>query len=139
MNEIKVTTELCAEDRARLDRLIAALEHVGTPYAAPVAAEPEKPAKKAPAETKQAETQPQPDPVKNEAETTTAPAKEEAPAVTLEQIQQKVIQLAAAGSGEKKAQVRAIINAHAAKVSDLPQDKWADVWQQLTELEGVNQ
>ena len=65
-----------------------------------------------------------------------APAEEPKPAITLEQIQQKVLQLATANGGTKKAKAREIVNAYARKVSDLPQDKWAEVWDKLTELEG---
>lgn len=57
------------------------------------------------------------------------------PAVTLAQIQQKVVQLAAGSNGSKKAKVREIINAYAKKVSDLPEDKWDEVWDKLTALE----
>lgn len=141
-----ITFELSAEDRARLDKLTAALltrtEQVenylagnydeGTPVEAP----------KTPTETTEADT-PQTTPA--EEEKPTAPAeqsqaealepKEEKPAVTLEQIQQKVVQLAAGFGGTKKTQVREIINAHAKKVSDLPADKWTEVWEQLTALE----
>ena len=58
------------------------------------------------------------------------------PAITLEQIQQKVLQLATANGGTKKAKAREIVNAYARKVSDLPQDKWGEVWDKLTKLEG---
>lgn len=63
-------------------------------------------------------------------------AKAEAPAVTLEQIQAKVVQLAAAGA-EKKAGAREIISAYGTKVSDLKNkpEAWADVWAKLTALE----
>lgn len=63
--------------------------------------------------------------------------KEAAPTVTLEQIQQKVVQLCAADKGKRKAAVREIINAYGTKVSDLKEqpDKWAEVWGKLTALE----
>lgn len=57
---------------------------------------------------------------------------ETAPQVSKADIQQKVIQLSAAG---KKAQVREIVTAVATKVSDIPEDKLADVWGKLTALE----
>ena len=62
-------------------------------------------------------------------------AEAKAPTVTLEQIQQKVVQLAAGNGGAKKAAVREIVNAYAKKVSDLPADKWGEVWSKLTALE----
>lgn len=67
----------------------------------------------------------------------TAAKNEPAPTVTLEQIQQKVVQLCAADAGKKKAQVREIINLYGTKVSDLKErpDKWAEVWGLLTALE----
>lgn len=37
MNSVTLTVELCAEDRARLDAIIAALQAAGTPFPAPVA------------------------------------------------------------------------------------------------------
>jgi hypothetical protein len=57
------------------------------------------------------------------------------PSVTLEQIQQKVVKLAAAG---KKAEVREIVTTYGAKVSDLKDqpEKWDEVWGKLTALEG---
>ena len=59
------------------------------------------------------------------------------PPLTLEQIQQKVISIAAT-SKEKKAKAREIINSYGAKkVTDLQEqpDKWAEVWAELVALE----
>jgi hypothetical protein len=153
-----ITIELCAEDRARLDRLAAALEarncdscvtsalklvqasrgqdevqqrlaetlaKAETPAAAPQEA-----AEEAEAPTPTA-TQPE------EEQPTAAEDVAAAPPVTLEQIQQKVVQLAAGFGGSKKAEVRKIINAYGAKVSDLKDqpDKWPEVWGKLLALE----
>lgn len=127
MNEMKVTLELCAEDRTRLDRILAALENIGTPFSAPVE-KAEKPVKKAPEEPKKAEPQPQPEPVKEEAKP--------APTVTKADIRTKVVTLVGA---KKKAEVEAIIKAYAPSVTELPDDKLDEVMQKLTELEkGVN-
>lgn len=65
------------------------------------------------------------------------PAAETQPTVTLEQIQQKVIQICAADGGKKKAAAREIINAYGTKVSDLKDqpDKWTEVWDKLIALE----
>lgn len=143
MNNINITHELCAEDRARLDgigKLLADLINLLTPTAATLAPEA---------------TRKQQAPVEQEAPATT-PAKEETPTevkespaeeaeqtVTLAQIQQKVTQLAAcqgetdkAKAAAKKAKVRGIINAYAPKVSELPEDKWPEVWARLIALEG---
>ena len=162
MNNITITHELCTEDRARLDRLTAALEalqpptvHVNPPIRKNVpeqmtiadveqklaeamakASDPAEPPKNT---TEEAETS-TPSTTQTEEEKPVVeeptPAEETAePTVTLEEIQQKVVQLAAANGGAKKAKVREIVNAHAKKVSDLPEDKWADVWNQLVALE----
>jgi hypothetical protein len=123
-----LTIELCAEDRARLDKIIEGLGALRRPdcsscvegvasYMAKAAevmdADPVAPA--APAA---------PVPV-------VTPAK---PAVTLEQIQKKATQIAA-GSADKKAALRAIVNQYAAKVTDLPESTWPTVWDALCKLE----
>lgn len=141
----KIAIELSAEDRARLDRLAEALEKISVQA---VTAEPAEPD-----EVQQALTE-----VLAKAETVTAPTEEpakvetpkaeetpteatktsEGPKVTLDQIQQKVVQLCAAAGGTKKAQVRTIITSYAPTVSALEHqpDKWKEVWEQLTALEG---
>ena len=144
----RITIELCAEDRARLDKLTAALEKISVQAVAAEPAEPDEVQQAltevlAKAETPTAPTEepakvetPKAEETLTEAtETSEAPAEE--PKVTLEQIQQKVVQLCAAAPG-KKAQVRAIITAHAPTVTALKDqpDKWDEVWEQLTALEG---
>lgn len=159
-----ITIEFCAEDRARLDRLAAALdkllpkcEDCARDVADAVAAYVTTAQKQATAEaeatpepvTPTAEEKPTEPPktataeAETSAPTLTPAAKEDAPAepaeptVTLEQIQKKVMQIAVADGGAKKAKVREIINAYGAKVSDLKgqPDKWTEVWTKLTELE----
>lgn len=144
MNTIII--ELSAEDRARLDKLTAALELVGKggtcnckaedkPTTPEPKAKKSKPEKAAETPTEAAdEPTPTTDTPTEEKPTETATA---APTVTLEQIQQKVVQLAAGNGGAKKAQVREIISAYGAKVSDLKEqpDKWDEVWAKLTALE----
>lgn len=138
-----ITIELCAEDRARLDRLTAALEKRVT-QEAEVVMDPVREAlaealeKAAPSVKPQNEPQATEEPAKAETlpkEETPATAGEDKPSITLAQIQQKVIQLSTANKGAKKAAVREIVNAYATKVSDLPEDKWLDVWDKLTALE----
>lgn len=126
MNEMKVTLELCAEDRTRLDRILAALEAdaILAHHPAPVAVEAKKPIEKAPEEPKKAEPQPQPEPVKEE-------AKPE-PTVTKADIRTKVVALVGA---KKKAEVEQIIKAYAPSVTELPDDKLGEVMAKLTELE----
>ena len=161
MNNIIITHELCAEDRARLDRLAEALERRACDKCVSTTLEvlgQKQPAAADPIQEKLAETlakaeahaeAPKNAPDEAKAETlTTEPQKEEEPAakedapkeeptVTLDMIQQKVVQLAAHNGGAKKAQVRAIINAHGARVSDLKEkpEAWTTVWEQLTALE----
>lgn len=148
MNQIII--ELCAEDRARLDKIIAALEQ-GAESPAPTEAKTEdkpttpkaksktktsKPTEAAGEPTEAAE-EPTPTTDTPEEEKKPAEAPAAAPTVTLEQIQQKVVQLAAGFDGAKKAQVRGIINDYGAKVSDLKDqpEKWDEVWGRLTALE----
>lgn len=147
----RITIELCAEDRARLDRLAEALERY--PHkcesCAQGVADTVAAVVKATQETNTAEkAQEQPTEPTKEDTPATAPANEEkpaaadlpweepAPTVTLAQIQQKVVQLAAGADAAKKAAVRAIIHDYAEKVSDLPEDKWSEVWERLTAMEG---
>ena len=157
MNNISITHELCAEDRARLDRLTVALEALQPSTLTTSSVVPEVDLdqvqmKLAEAMAKASDPAEPPKNTTEEAETSTpsttqaeeekpvveeiTPAEETAePTVTLEEIQQKVVQLAAANGGAKKAKVREIINAYAKKVSDLPEDKWTEVWDKLVALE----
>lgn len=141
-----ITIELCAEDRARLDKIIEGLAN--TPKcdkraktvaetAAGItqsATEPqEAPKEKPKTETHPTEEAPQGSTQEPESY---APAEKVEPTVTLEQIQQKVVQLAASGA-DKKAKVREVISAYGAKVSDLKEqpEKWDEVWQKLASVE----
>lgn len=148
-----IALSFCAEDRARLDRLAEALEALQPPTVTftPPSDIPEVDLDQV--QQKLAETLAKAsDPIEtpknaaDEAEALTPPSiqpeeekptqeESEAPTVTLEQIQQKVVQLAAADSGAKKVKVREIVNAYAKKVSDLPEDKWTEVWEKLNALE----
>lgn len=125
MNAIPI--ELCQEDRARIDKVIELLT-LSTGQRCQGCADAVQEAFTA---TKPIEfTKDNP-----EEETPAEPAQEvdTAPQVSKADIQQKVIQLSAAG---KKAQVREIVTAVATKVSDIPEDKLADVWAALNALEG---
>lgn len=149
----RITIELCAEDRTRIDRLTDAIERaavkpeqlagqlaLGLEILQPnKVAEPPKNTAEEAEKPAPANTQPkkeEPTPAENPQQAEAVKAKEE-PTVTLEQIQQKVVQLAAGQNGAKKAKVRAVINAYGAKVSDLKDqpDKWTEVWDKLVELE----
>lgn len=145
-----ITIELCAEDRARIERLTAALEAlqpptltIQNPAADLLTAGLKKMAgiQETPTETAQEVTETPEEPTTpatpptEEAPTAKADEVEATPPVTLGQIQQKVTELVAVAGGKKKAQVREIVNAYAKKVSDLPADKLPEVWSKLLALE----
>ena len=150
-----ITIELCPEDRARIDKLTEALEariaqaqycieQADTANVKPnqdidemlkkaLATKPPKTAQDAP----KAEDHPTLDPFPETPTTaeapSVAPVEEAKPAVTMEMLRSKAITLAAAG---KKDQVRAVVHPYAAKVTDVPADKWGEVYEKLTALEG---
>lgn len=160
-----ITLEFCAEDRARIDNLTAALianggavealfkrlqpptlhvsgmDDIARMAAAVVSPEnaPQHAEESTQAETPKAEENPAPTEDTPPWEEPAAPAAEAKaePTVTLAQIQQKVMQLATVNGGAKKAKVREIISTYGAKVSDLKDqpDKWDEVWGKLTKLE----
>jgi hypothetical protein len=156
-----ITIELCTEDRARLDRTYAALTRLvdlvtlqtnntelddlrdklaaaikqndpaQAQKNAPETAQPETPADIQPQQEAAAAAEPT-HPAEADLPWSDAPA---APAVTREQIQQKVVQLSVAANGAKKAKVREVVNLYAKNVSGIPEDKFAEVWDKLTALE----
>ena len=136
-NEIKVTASLHEEDRVRIDALIRALHEVaGTvPQITSQVIENES-AKEIdqPAEKVQENEQQAPAPWDKDAPDLPGVA-EEPPAVkySKEDVQQKVVNLAAAG---KKAEVKEIVNAYAERVSAIPEDKLDEVMSKLIALEG---
>ncbi len=119
-----ITIELCKEDRARLDRIAELLEAQKAGKVNPVENKPQKPekveepAKAQPVGEKKAEPAPAPQADKEEA----------APAVTLDDVRQLVVQLAANG---KKAEARAIVTKYAKSVGEIPADKVAAVFSEL--------
>lgn len=165
--ENAITVRLADEDRARLDKITTLLGELvknGRPDCSRCAQDVAKavgqcvsqPAEEKPVQTptapqEQAAEHPVADPFPTPeapapAKETPTPAEEQEPTVTLEQIQQKVVKLAASGAGvkdpalieqakAKKAKVREIINAHAPKVSELPPECWNKVWAELIALE----
>ena len=128
-----ITIELCAEDRARLDSLLAKLDrcigefipsgeaHTDYGYKAQGV---EYATQDEAAEAKLEEI---PEPYSEPCPFETAPA------ATRADVQQKVVALSAAGKKEK---VRAVVNAYAPKVSGIPEDKLAEVLEKLNALEG---
>lgn len=139
MNNINVTIELCAEDRARLDHLIAEVMNLTNKVKAP-AEEPakEKPVQKA-AETPTTPAVEEPEKEKPEAEKPAEPepAKpEEAsePKVTAAEIRALVQKLVAPGTGKRDA-TKGIVMQYAPNVSDIPADKYDEVFKKLKALE----
>lgn len=154
MNNINLTVELCTEDRARLDKIIDLLGKPGTITAtAPTAEDPlrkqleqavasVKPTVVEPAETPQdapsASEHPTLDPFPEAPavveEQSEAVVEEPKPEVTIEMLKSKVIKLAA--KADLKEKVRELVQAYATKVTEIPEDKWAEVYMRLDELEG---
>lgn len=146
-----ITIELCAEDRARLDKIIAALERdtkcegcvkSALEFAADVKTAANTPAESAqePTGAEKAETLTDTHPIPDGLQWTTSdvketPQEEPAPTVTFEQLRAKVMELTTGFGGKKKAQVREIINTYAKKVSDVPEDKYVEVMGKLLTLE----
>ena len=146
MNEIKIITELCAEDRARLDRLAAALEKLQPLEPVNTNIDPELIAK---AQTLLDEAHGDQEPVTFEVPVETPaepesvpeeagapddePDVKEVPEHTQAELQQKVISLV---SGGKKDEVTKIIRQYALRVSAIPAEKINEVWDKLTALEG---
>lgn len=147
MNSITVTVNLSDEDRERLDRIYEALTSLKPQEKAPIVREPirhtsteppTEPVQEQPALEPAAEPQPeQPEPADDsEPIPEPKPQPEPAPQHTRAELQHLVVTLTSAG---KKAEVRAIVLAVASKVSDIPEDKIDEVFEQLKALEGVNE
>lgn len=151
MNEIKVTVELCGEDRARLDTIIEKLSALGnrpdcSQCVKDVAglmdkacdAIDKKAAQEAPKnaqEEPKASDHPALDPFPATSTAAEEPGEEkEKPTVSTAELQQLVIALCRAG---KKDKVREVISAYGAQtVATIPEDKLADVYTTLKKLEG---
>lgn len=154
-----ITIELCAEDRARLDRLAEALERkacntcvtAALEYKEAVLAEAKAdPIQKKLAETlaKASEPVEAPKNATEEAETSTqatTPQEEETPTheeladeptvrtVDRAELRAKVIELSAKGLKE---QTRDIVKSYAPTVKDVPEDKVTECYDRLVALEG---
>lgn len=157
-----ITIELCAEDRARIDRLTEAMERRACDKCVATAIEftksvPETKAEPDPVQAALAETLSKvSDPVeppKNTTEAieaptqTTAPLEEEKPTaeepaqaepkrtVTQEELRAKVIELSAKDI-KLKAKVRDIVLSYAPTVKAVPEDKLTECYKKLVALEG---
>lgn len=130
-----ITIELCAEDRARIDRLTKAQEYNSKLIEAVLPHLTEGGAK--PVTTLEAQEAPTESPAEPAAEPVATaepdPVEEAKPAPTTQKLQQKVIALVNKG---KKADVSAIVKSYAATVSGIPEEKRAECMERLNALEG---
>ena len=117
----KITIELCAEDRARLDRLTAALERKAIETSA--------------TETIESTVEVTEPTVKEEETPTKEEIQEPTPTKTVErsELRAKVIELSAKGLKE---QTRDIVQAYAPTVAAVPDDKISECYEKLEALEG---
>lgn len=141
-----ITIELCAEDRARIDNLTAALEKFHDVVT--IKLTPEQTQSMA-ALAEQAGATLKPEPVAGAPEeegqsaggvpmadpepVTGAPEEEPDEPVTLQDVRDKIVQLTTAG---KKDACRDIVMKYAPKASAIPEDKLAEVMKELKKLEG---
>ena len=153
-----ITIELCAEDRARIDRLINALERKACDSCVATALEfagKAKPAEPDPIQQKQADTlakaseptvasenathTPSEAPASqtmhpvDEALPWDDPAPAPVPVPSLEEFQ-KALTLRCAESETTKAKVRALLHEYAPAASKVPEDKRAEVLERLAKL-----
>ena len=129
----KITIELCAEDRARLDRLTAALERNCSSCASSLAESLEALISKA--KLNQGATPAAPAPVSEPAPAAHVPAAPAAPApeVSLAEFQ-KALTLRCSESPETKAKFSALLNQYAAAASAVPPEKRAEVLEKLKQI-----
>lgn len=152
-----ITIELCAEDRARLDKIIEGLSGLkpdckacaqsameaaaaATAKQSHVLKPEDLPRHTFGAERYKGQNTPQ-EPVKEDMVEIAFPPEDESPfpekqlepVVTFDDVQKKVIALAAAG---KKAAMTEVVKSYADRVSLIPEDKLAEVFAKLTALEG---
>lgn len=113
-----ITIQLCGEDRARLDRILAALEGLNKPLETTAAEVIEEMLVEPVAEPE-------------------APVEPEKPKATKAEVQAMVQKLATPTSG-KRDEVKRIVNEYAPRVSGIPEDKLDEVMQRLTALGGEN-
>lgn len=147
-----ITIELCAEDRARLDRLQALLDRLASKGVLTITTEAPEPApaeEQIPGQMSFIENHteaPAEAPAEEPVEADTIPAEEEKPAEVKSEpaeaidfdkvraeVQSLVVRLSASG---KKEQARVIVQAYASRVSAIPEDKLIEAKDKLTALEG---
>lgn len=113
-----ITIELCAEDRARLDRLVAALENASQQTDL----------------TKPSHEAPEPDRDIAKPEKVDAPAKTDEPVVaTITETDIRVMARKLIEMG-KKPQLKEVVNKYAPSITEIPADAFQDVFDQLKAL-----
>ena len=115
-NTTTITIELCAEDRARLDRIFEALERKCNTAVIEPTIEPT------------VEEEP---PTKPAEEVTPPPVAEPVRQIDRAELRAKVIELSSKGFKE---QTREIVQAYAPTVASVPEDKIAECFDRLNEL-----
>ena len=143
MNNINVTVNLCAEDRARLDKIIDLLSaRASEELKSGTEAKPQDDLQKKLAEVVASVSTETVENAPDEAETPTTTEKPteatqaeepKKPSVTMQMLTNKAITLSAAGM---KDQVRDVVHQYAKTVTSLPEDKWDEVYEKLNALEG---
>ena len=129
MNTLTLTVELCAEDRARLDAIITALQNVGTPFQAPVVPVAHESAPETRETPAPVTDTPEPEPPAQDAQDAQDGA--ETQHATRGMVQDLVITLASWGH---KAEAREIVQRFAQRVSAIPD---GDLDTVFTELDKV--
>lgn len=154
MNNINVTVNFCAEDRARLDKIIDLLsartseelksgteakpqDDIQKKLAEVVASVSTETVENATDEAETPTTTENPTEPINEAQEEPAEAMQaeepKKPTVTMAMLTNKAITLSAAGLKDK---VRDVVHQYAKTVTSLPADKWDEVYEKLNALEG---
>lgn len=140
MNHINLTIELCADDRARLDKILEALSGLQQPNchscvenAVGMTRGLAELAEKATAPEPVNDPEPTEEPeLAEEPEPTEEPA--EAPKYTKADVQ-AIVQRLAAPTSKKREQAKAIVKEYAVKISAIPADKYDEVMGKLIELD----
>ena len=140
----RIIIELCAEDRKRIDELIAfagliasEMKSKNEPIIMTNPATTAAPAEEHPVDAVAPHGEPEPVATVSEVEKVepVAVPAEKVYTVTKADIMAKV-QALAAPNNPKREQAKAIVKSYGAKVSDIPEDKYDEVMAKLVELEG---
>ena len=123
----RITIELCAEDRQRIDELIGFAGWIASEMKNNHGLKVVAPAEEHPVDAVVPHGEPEPVATVSEVEKVE-------PKYTKEDIMAKV-QALTAPNNPKREQAKAIVKSYGAKVSDIPEDKYDEVMDKLVELE----